>query len=112
MRKDVHLEGGFIVNQVETAAASKGISHHSIINVEFLRERSDQRLNMFTAHVRNDVPGECETHDAVQRTGKQAANSVGNAHLFKSVCNKQDNAGNFSTRSYTLRANSAQYQFR
>ena len=75
--ENVHFEGGFVVDEVEAAVMNDGFSDHSVVGVEFLRERGDQRWDVRQLHVCHDVRVQRGAHDAMQRTGKRAAHCVG-----------------------------------
>jgi len=50
------------MDEAEAAPMFDGIFHHFVISVEFLRERGNQRLDMFEPHVCHNVHIQGGTH--------------------------------------------------
>ena len=84
------------MNEVETALMLDGISHHFVIGVELFGERINHRLDMFRLYIRNNIYIQRRAHDAMQGTGQGATYRIRNAKMFKGLCNKQCNAGDFT----------------
>lgn len=68
--EDIHFEHGFTVNDVETGLALDGLGHHFLIDVELFLQRSDKRLEMFEAHIGDNIRILRSAHPTIQSAGK------------------------------------------
>ena len=68
--KDVHLERGLQVDQVEGAITADCVAYHLRIGIEGIAQCPDQRFGMFRAQVGYQVSVHRGAHHAVHRAGR------------------------------------------
>jgi hypothetical protein len=81
--EDVHLEQGLAMEDVEAGIALDGLGNHLIVNVEFVLQCRNKRLEVFQPHFCDNICILRGAHHAVEDTGERAAYQIGNAKLLE-----------------------------